>query len=113
MPYFQGCLKGHNKSILTTRVLQFGTTEDPEVHRRRIDKALGSLTPTTAPLVMHPPMTCKQTASITEQQEPGLIGQAKRIQLVAGAESQNESAMNVYKYKHSVENNTRGVVAQR
>jgi hypothetical protein len=44
-------------------------------------------------------VTCTETASITEQQEPGLIGQAKRIQLVAGADKQNKSAMNVYEYK--------------
>jgi hypothetical protein len=46
-------------------------------------------------------VTCTETASITEQQGPGLIRASKtnKLQLVAGADKQNESAKNVYEYK--------------
>ena len=88
-----------DKSILPTRVLHSELLKIRKYIEDELTKHLVLTTPTTARLVMHPPMTCKQTASITEQQEPGLIGQAKRIQLVAGTDKQNKSAMNVYEYK--------------
>ena len=66
-------------------------------------------------------MTCKQTASIIEQQEPGLkarraIGASKTNKTTACClDKKRTVTMNrsIYEYKHSVENDTRGVVVQR